>query len=203
MKNIIVFIFSLILVITFAVAACNSDKSSSATNKEIEPARMTKDSLVKRGEYLVTIMGCNDCHSPKKMGPNGPEPDQERLLSGHPSNMPLGKINPKELESWVLFHPNQTATAGPWGVSFAANITSDETGIGNWTEMQFFTAMRKGKYKGIESGRQLLPPMPWPNFSKATDEDLRAIFYYLKSTKPIKNVVPNAVGPAMGASPKR
>ena len=114
MRNIIVFIFSLILIITFAVAACNSDKSSSANNKEIEPARMTKDSLIKRGEYLVTIMGCNDCHSPKKMGPNGPEPDQERLLSGHPSNMPLGKINPKELESWVLFHPNQTATAGPW-----------------------------------------------------------------------------------------
>ena len=42
---------------------------------------------VRRGEYLVTVSGCNDCHTPWKMGPNGPEPDRTRLLSGHPQEL--------------------------------------------------------------------------------------------------------------------
>lgn len=195
MKNSILFIDSLVLIVAFAVLACNSNQSSSVNSEETQPIAVKKDSLIKRGAYLVTIMGCNDCHSPKKMGPGGPEPDEERLLSGYPSNMPLGKINKKELKSWVLFHPHQTAAVGPWGVSFAANITSDETGIGSWTEENFFRAIKQGKYKGIEGSRQLLPPMPWPTYAKASDDDLRAIFYYLKSTKPIRNVVPSPIAP--------
>jgi hypothetical protein len=80
-------------------------------------------------------------------------------------------------------------------MSFAANITSDATGIGNWTEAQFFTALRKGKYKGQETGRPLLPPMPWMNYKNMSDEDMRAIFYYLKATKPVENVVPAPKAP--------
>ena len=42
---------------------------------------------VGRGKYLVTTSGCHDCHTPAKMGPNGPEPDMSRALSGHPENI--------------------------------------------------------------------------------------------------------------------
>lgn len=155
----------------------------------------SQDSLIQRGKYLVTIMGCNDCHTPKKMGPNGPELDEARLLSGHPAELPLPNIDPAVLASWVLFNHSQTATVGPWGVSFAANISSDATGIGNWSDQQFFKAMREGKYKGLDNERQLLPPMPWPAYSQLTDDDLRAILTYLRSTRPVKNVVPPPVPP--------
>ncbi|WP_224995792.1 cytochrome c [Cesiribacter sp. SM1] len=143
-----------------------------------------------RGEYLVNVSGCHDCHSPKVFGPNGPEPDPERLLSGHPADMPLEEVDVTKVGQWVLFNGHLTAAVGPWGASFSANLTSDPTGVGNWTEEQFFTAIRKGKYKGIEGGRNLMPPMPWPQVAKMTDEDLRAVFAYLKTVKPIKNVPP-------------
>jgi hypothetical protein len=158
------------------------------------------ENLIKRGEYLVNVIGCDDCHSPKKMGPNGPEPDMDRRFSGHPANMPVSKVDQEQLKSWLLFNQTLTAFVGPWGVSFAANITSDQTGIGSWTEQQFFKAMREGKYKGLDNTRPLLPPMPWFNFRKATDDDLRAIFAYLKSTKPVANVAPSAIPPnALGS----
>ncbi|MCW3073038.1 MAG: putative lipoprotein [Flaviaesturariibacter sp.] len=180
-----------------AILACNSDSSPSSKTEGLVASAVSQDSLINHGRYLVTLMGCNDCHSPKKMGPMGPEIDTAHLLSGHPAKMPLGKIDPESLKSWVLFNHTQTAAVGPWGVSFAANLTSDPTGIGNWTEEQFFTAIRKGKYKGLENSRPLLPPMPWQMIGTATDEDLRAIFTYLKSTQPVENVVPAAIPPNM------
>jgi hypothetical protein len=94
-----------------------------------------------------------------------------------------------------MFGQHFTAAAGPWGVSFAANLTSDESGIGNWTEEQFFKAIREGKSKGMDNTRPLLPPMPWENFKNLTDDDLRAMFAYLKSTKPVRNVVPAPIPP--------
>ena len=78
----------------------------------------------------------------------------------------------------------------PGVVSFAGNLTSDETGIGNWTEEQFKKAITQGKYKGLDNSRPLLPPMPWPQFSMLNDADVKAIYTYLKSTKPVRNVVP-------------
>ena len=187
-------VLSVIFLLIICAIACDADHASYRA-EEGTTANITKDSLVKRGAYLVEIMGCSDCHSPKKMGPAGPEVDEERLLSGHPADIPIGNIDPKELKSWVLFNHMQTASVGPWGVSFAANLTSDPTGIGNWTEQQFFKAIREGKSKGLDNSRPLLPPMPWPAFAKATDEDLRAIFNYLKSTKPVRNVVPAHIPP--------
>jgi hypothetical protein len=72
---------------------------------------------------------------------------------------------------------------------YAANITSDPTtGIGSWKEEAFVKAMRTGKHAGV--GRPILPPMPWVNLAGATDEDLRAMFAYLMTTKPVKNTVP-------------
>lgn len=156
-----------------------------------------QESPVARGEYLVNTIGCDDCHTPKKMGDRGPEVDLDNRFAGHLASEPLPPLDSNmRNKGWLMFSMGLTAAVGPWGTSYAANISSDSTGIGNWTEAQFVTAMRKGKYKGLEEGRPLLPPMPWQNFAKLSDEDLSAMFQYLKSTKPIKNVVPAPVPPA-------
>lgn len=165
------------------------------------PQRVRKTSLppdqtlIKRGEYLVSIMGCHDCHSPKTRGPQGPELIADKLLSGYPADRPLPARNADALKNWVLFNSDNTATAGPWGVSFSANLTSDATGIGSWSEEQFRRALTQGKAKGLANNRMLLPPMPWPNFRNLKDDELKAIFAYLKSTKPVANVVPAPIPP--------
>lgn len=175
-------------------AACLN--GSQSTVKEVAKAAPTPEEVVKHGKYLVSVMGCNDCHSPKKMGPNGPEVIPELLLSGYPSDRPVIKFDSKLIkEGFAMFYPDLTAAAGPWGVSFAGNLTPDQTGIGNWTEEQFKKALTQGKYKGLDGGRGLLPPMPWFNYTALTDEDINAIFTYLKSIPPVKNVVPQPVTP--------
>ena len=153
--------------------------------------------LIKRGEYLIGFGGCNDCHTPKIFTPKGPEPDPNRILSGYPSDaklpeIPQGMIGP---EKWgALTNNDLTAWFGPWGVSFAANLTPDKgTGLGSWTEDLFIKTMRTGKHLGV--GRDLLPPMPWFALAVLTDEDLRAVFAYLKSIKPIENMVPQPIPP--------
>ncbi len=153
-------------------------------------------SQVKWGEHLVTIGGCNDCHSPKRMTDHGPDIDSSLFLSGHPAQMPPPDVNRQEIESKGLSVTNTlTAWIGPWGISYSANLTSDSTGIGNWKEEQFIYALRNGKYKGLSTTRALLPPMPWKVFQYMTDDELKAIFTYLKTTKPVKNVVPPPVPP--------
>jgi hypothetical protein len=147
--------------------------------------------MVKRGDYLVNSIGCDDCHSPKRMGPHGPEVIPELRFSGYPADRPLQKIDTNVVkQGWVMLAGDLTAAVGPWGVSFAANITPDETGIGNWTEHNFLTAIRHGKFKGLENNRSLLPPMPWFVYKNLTDEDLKSIFAYLKTMPAVKNVVP-------------
>jgi len=157
------------------------------------------DDQVKRGEYLVGYGGCNDCHTPKLFTPKGPEPDPARLLSGHPASaklpaIPGGLFGP---EQWGgLTNNDLTAWVGPWGVSFAANLTPDQrTGLGGWTEAQFIKTMRTGKHLGV--GRDILPPMPWFGLAVLSDQDLGAVFAYLKSIKPIENAVPQPIPPKM------
>ena len=187
---------SLLLAVTVLISVllifCNQPRKQDEAIL-IKSGNNTNDSLVKRGKYLVEIMGCHDCHSPKKMGPQGPYPDPDKLLSGHPADMPIAKFDTVTAKNWVLLNGMLTSAVGPWGISFAANITSDSTGIGGWTEQQFFKAIREGKYKGLDNSRPLLPPMPWPGIAKASDDDLKAVFAYLKSTKPVKNIVPQPV----------
>jgi hypothetical protein len=184
--------FRIIMIIGFAasLSACNTPPSDK--NQALE---LSQEELLKRGMYLVTIGACHDCHSPKIMTPQGPEPDPSRLLSGHPMDVPTPEFSNNS--NWVLFEANHfTAFVGPWGVSYAANLTPDDTGTGTWSFEQFKTAIRKGKYKGLEGSRDLLPPMPWQMYSNFTDDDLKAVFTYLQSIKPVHNIVPAPISPA-------
>ena len=156
---------------------------------------------IERGKYLVTIMGCGDCHTPTVPGPGGaPVPDEKRLLSGHPSKLDHPTWTPQDLtqrHASGLVGPMLTVWAGPWGVSFATNLTRDkETGMGDWSEEAFIRAMRTGKHQGHPNGRDILPPMPWPAYKNATDGDLKAVWAYLRSIPPVKNSVPFPVPPA-------
>jgi mono/diheme cytochrome c family protein len=148
---------------------------------------------VKRGEYLVNAVGgCNDCHTPMKLGPNGPEPDMTKFLSGHQADE---KLPPPPAASgpWIAtVSASGTAWSGPWGISYTQNLTPDmETGLGNYTEDQFLMTIRVGKKQG--RGRALLPPMPWMVYGKMTDEDLKSIYAYLRTIKPLRNRVPDPV----------
>ena len=150
------------------------------------------------GHYLVIVGGCNDCHSPKKLTPQGPVVDSERLLSGHPATVPLPSLHVDALTPghWMLMGPDLTAYAGPWGISYAANLTPDSsTGIGVWTEDVFVKAIRTGKHLGVDNGRSILPPMPWEEIAQWKDNDLRAVYRYLRSLPPIRNQVPAPVSP--------
>jgi hypothetical protein len=154
------------------------------------------ESQVKWGEHLVTIGGCDDCHTPKKMTEKGPIPDMTLRLSGHPANMPEIAIDRKEIQSKGLaVTQDLTEWVGPWGVSYAANLTPDPTGTGNWTEEQFTIALREGKSKGIRGSRSLLPPMPWEGIGQMTDDEIKAVFAFLKSIKPVNNLVPAPIPP--------
>ncbi len=119
----------------------------------------------------------------------------EHMFSGHPAQMPIAKFDTSTSKSWVLFNQTGTAIAGPWRISFAANLTSDDTGVGKWTEAQFKKALREGKFKGLDGSRPIMPPMPWENYVNMKDEDLKAIFLFLQSTKPVKNIVPDYMSP--------
>ncbi|HEY5917726.1 MAG TPA: diheme cytochrome c-553 [Chryseolinea sp.] len=180
---------SLILgVFTAIVSSCSGPLAD-----EKEMSNDNKEELIKRGKYLVTIGACHDCHSPKIFTPEGFDIDTTRILSGHPANDEIPKtLNTKD---WVLFSNDLTAFVGPWGVSFSANLTPDDTGIGNWTFDQFRRAIRKGLYKGLEGSRALRPPMPWQMYKTMTDDDLNAVFTYLKSIKPVQNLVPPPISP--------
>lgn len=185
-------------VIAAAIISCTSSSGKDSQTNTTATSENTVDTTkrIERGEYLVNTIGCDDCHSPKRMGAHGPELIPELRFSGFQKDGKLPPADKKAVQNgWALFAPDLTAAVGPWGISYASNISSDSTGIGGWKEENFMRAMREGKFKGLEGGRQLLPPMPWPNIRKLTDEDLKSMFAYLKSTKPVNNAVPNPVPP--------
>ena len=165
------------------------------------PAPAGAQSQLERGKYLVTTSGCNDCHTPWIMGPKGPEPDMSRMLSGHPEAMQMPPA-PKPQEPWLVSAAaTNTAWAGPWGVSFTANLTPDrETGLGKWTQRNFTETIRTGRHMG--RGRPILPPMPIPMYKHFTDADLEAIFAYLKSIPAVSNRVPDPLPPAAAVASK-
>ena len=142
-------IFSL-LGLGLSLLSCSTAQQTATATPKVDP--------VVRGRYLVTIMSCNDCHTP---GYLYGAPDTSRRLSGSD----LG---------WI----------GPWGVVRARNLTPDmETGIGSWTIEQIVTALRTGN---TPDGSQLAPIMPWMNYADILDQDdAVAIASYLKSRPPI------------------
>jgi len=165
------------------------------------PAPSRQDGVsVERGKYLVSIAGCHDCHTPWKMGPEGPGPDMSRMLSGHPQDLPIEEAPAAATFPWLsATAATNTAFSGPWGVSFTANLTPDvDTGIGSWSEEIFVNTIRSGKHWG--QSRPILPPMPWPVYRNMTDDDLKSVFAYLQTIPPIHNQVPLPLPPA-GVAP--
>ncbi len=137
----------------------------------------TQKELIARGQYIFTaIQGCA-CHTPRN--PDGSE-NMKLYLAGAPSNPP------------AVGHPASAGWTTPkWKKLYATNITPDsETGIGKWTESDFIKTIKTGR---DPAGRILDPVMPWRSFLALTDTDLKAIWAYLRTVKPIKNKNPEDI----------
>jgi mono/diheme cytochrome c family protein len=123
---------------------------------------------IDRGQYLVTISGCSDCHTP---GALIGSPDKARVLGGADVGFGIPGV----------------------GVFIGPNLTPDkETGLGNWTDAQIIAAMTTGKRP---DGRMLSGVMPFEALSHLTAADAQAIVAYLRSLPPVKNAVPGPLGP--------
>ena len=160
------------LALAVGLSSCSMKKSSTtSSDSSAAGGTMTAEQKVARGQYLVTIGGCNDCHTP---GTFYGAPDMTRMLSG-----------------------SELGWTGPWGTSYAANLTPDpSTGIGSYSEDDIVTALRQGHKK---SGAAILPPMPWPNYAHLTDEDAYAVAAFLKSIPPVVHAVPKNLPPGKKA----
>ena len=158
---VVFFVAAILAALTIAVAGRTQAKSVEA-----------KSNRVARGEYLVTVMGCGDCHTP---GTLYGSPDFKRRLSG-----------------------SEIGWKGPWGVDYARNLTPDvETGLGSWSEKDIVTALRTGM---TPAGHTLQPPMPWPNLTQLSDEDAFAVAAYLKSLPAIAHKVPDRLPPGQAVT---
>ena len=168
-----------------------------------EKTEITDQQMIERGEFLVKAGGCDDCHTPKNFGPKGPELDMTRRFSGHPEGTPIPPVDTTLLHQWAYLSHDLTMAVGPWGVTFSANLTPDnETGIGTWQPEMFINAMKTGKHLGVADGRPILPPMPWQSVARLSEEDLKAMFMYLKSQPAVKNKVPEPIPPTQIPSVK-
>jgi len=153
--------------VALILAALALSCAGTQTAQAPAPAAMTHEQKVARGEYLTTIMGCNDCHTP---GTFYGAPDFTRKLSG----TELG---------WI----------GPWGTSYPRNLTPDmETGIGKWSEDDIVKTIRTGQRA---DGTPVLPPMPWPMYTNLSDDDAYSIAAYLKTLPAISHHVPDKLPP--------
>jgi len=164
--------------------------------EESKAKPLTKAEMIDLGKYIVTTSGCDDCHTPKIFTENGPVFDTTRRFSGFPEGETLPEIDMKMIQPgmWSMTDKHLAAWVGPWGISYASNLTPDKaTGIGTMTEEMFVKCLREGKYMGV--GRPLLPPMPWQVYGMKTDQDLKAIYAYFMSIPPINNMVPQPTPP--------
>ncbi|AYN66880.1 diheme cytochrome c-553 [Euzebyella marina] len=174
------------LILILSISCKEQPKETTSPIDEQEQVQAQLD----HGKYMVDVLGCTDCHTPKKMTAQGPVHDMDRFLMGFDASQPLPPVPDNvPMGPWVLFAGDLTAAVGPWGTSYAANLTPHETGIGNWSLQQFTKALRDGKYKGLETARPIMPPMP-KHYAYLSDEDIEAIFNYLKTIPAKENVVP-------------
>src|SRR5579862_760678 len=202
MKHAKLIVTSIILLATlplfFFEIACNQTSTAQQPDSIAAPKELSNAEKIMRGKYLMTIGSCGDCHTPKIFTAAGPVPDTTKLYSGHPGSTPLLPIDKKVLQpaNWALIAPDLTAFVGPFGISYASNLTPDSaTGLGAWSEDTFVKTLRTGRHLGQDGGRQILPPMPWYFIGQATDEDLKSIYTYLRAIPPISNKVPAPVSP--------
>jgi mono/diheme cytochrome c family protein len=194
------YLFSVLIIcslVLYIVGCTNQATSEKKEDGTAEKKEMSSDEMIKRGNYLMITSGCHDCHSPKNFGPHGEMTlDSSKLLSGHPASAPMPPVNVSSLQpgQWMTMTGDLTAFVGPWGMSYTANLTPDSaTGIGAWTETQFINTIRNGKHLG--DGRPIAPPMPWEFIRQMNDDDLKAIYAFLRSLPPIKNVVHAPLSP--------
>jgi mono/diheme cytochrome c family protein len=187
--------FTLMLIV---LPACNQQRASEVgEGDDLEAptgesvANASAEEQIHHGRYLVRSGGCNDCHTPwifdEALGI--PRPDMSRMLSGHPKGGPdpEGTVGAHDMG---LIGPTFTSFALPFGIIYSLNLTPDmDTGIGSWTEEMFLDVFRKGRHLG-GNGRGVLPPMPWLWIRNLSDDDLRAVYAYLRSIPPISNAVP-------------
>jgi len=150
-----------------------------AVEKYTPKESVNKDDKIKYGKYLVTIASCGDCHTPTIEN----EPDMERQFAGgNDFNLPIGTIR-------------------------TANLTPDiETGIGNWTREDF---IKKFKYYDNDTTRNISvgekdfnSVMPWTMYAGMTEGDLGAIYDYLRTVKPVKNLVQKWTPPQQNLTKK-
>jgi cytochrome c553 len=187
-----------IALMLIASLACSQEQASEAGEGEAmaastdnAAAQVSVQDQILRGQYLMRVGSCNDCHTPwvfdEALGM--PRPDMSRMLSGHPHGGPdpEGAIGAHDIG---LIGPTFTSFTLPFGTIYSANLTPDmDTGIGSWTEQMFLDIFRRGRHLGGE-GRGVLPPMPWFWIRNLSDDDLRAVYAYLQSIPPISNAVP-------------
>lgn len=190
------------------MAACRAGGDENTTENEASVAPSANEltsvspaELIEQGKGLVARGACDDCHTPVKMGPNGPEPDMTRRLSGHPESLTMPPAPDLPTGPWVaVVGATMTAWNGPWGTSFTANLTPDaDTGLGRWKTADFIATVRTGRHLG--KGRPILPPMPIPVLQQYTDDELTAVFAYLQSLPKVKNKVPAPIPPKAAAAP--
>ena len=151
----------------------------------------SQNDMVTRGKYLVdAVAACGYCHTPRA----GAEYNMKMYLAGHPAENPYPRYNFNMMQQniFLLTSPLLSAFSGPFGTSFASNLTPDkETGLGEWTEKMFIDSMRTGHHQGNIDNRKIFPPMGTltKHYAQMNDADLKAIWAYLKSIKSVKNEV--------------
>ncbi len=156
-------------------ALCIMIAAMSMAGLKSRSAPSSRADRIEHGRYLVSVAGCNDCHTP---GSLYGAPDTLRLLSG-----------------------SELGWEGPWGVSYPRNLTPDPTtGIGRWTEEQIVTAIRTGQRPDKSP---LLPPMPWTQYAHLSDEDAYSIAAYLKSIPAVSHHAPSVQPPTKPATGAR
>ncbi len=164
--------------LTFIGAACAFNFA-----QETIPADWEQTSYIERGNYLVNYLGhCAGCHTP--LAPNG-ESDMSLYLSGVPAKYAGTKVG----------RPQVAGFPGPRGARFyAANLTPDpETGLGRWSEEQFVRTFKHGVRP--DGTKYATSPMEWNIYANMKEEDVRAIYRYLRTINAIPNKVPTNIPP--------
>ena len=187
-------VLPLIVLASFGLAACAADEAYNPLEEYVEleaatvldapaatPGRYAPEyaDQVKRGEYLIELLGCGACHTD---GALIGEPESLRSLAGSRTGIawsnPLGDARP--------------------GVVFPSNITPDvDTGIGGWSDGQIANAIRFGAGRHGAGGIRV---MPWPGYAQITNDDVTAMVAYLRSIEPVRHRVPDNVEPGRETS---